>query len=295
VAEGAPKLSSAEEKLRAAGITPGTPEARAFLKSGSSTTINNMMPNGEPLQLLGKDGWAVVKDPNSPTGHRVVALPGSQAARSIAQEAGSKEQRQATKRKSASIVVQDIGRGLEMLERPDFTGGAAASATQMVPGSDAYNFNQIIASVKGNIAMNRLQAMREASPTGGALGSVTEGELKMLERSAGSIDVTQPPGQLEANLKRLQNQFADVLFGTPEQIEAMVQAGEISREEAAPLMFRHQLPFDERGRPVQRQGAAEGETDFSRMSVDEVLAVDVMSLSPKQREQLAARMDELGL
>ena len=37
-----PDLSSSEELLRAAGIQPGTPEAREFLQTRGSTTINNL-------------------------------------------------------------------------------------------------------------------------------------------------------------------------------------------------------------------------------------------------------------
>ena len=109
-------------------------------------------------------------------------------------------------------------------------------------------------TIRSRIGFNELQAMRESSPTGGALGNVTIGELERLESVYGSLNLGQDPEALKANLQRIDNIFADIAYGTPEQIQQQVDQGRISAEDAAPLMFRHELPFDERGRPA---GAAQ--------------------------------------
>jgi hypothetical protein len=42
--------------------------------------------------------------------------------------------------------------------------------------------------IKANLAFDRLQQMRDSSPTGGALGQVSELELKLLESAMATID-----------------------------------------------------------------------------------------------------------
>ncbi|PCI52566.1 MAG: hypothetical protein COB36_14835 [Alphaproteobacteria bacterium] len=65
------------------------------------------------------------------------------------------------------------------------------------------DFNQTIQSVKARIGFGELQEMRDNSPTGGALGQVTEKEIAFLQALKGSIDRAQSEGQLDANLGRM--------------------------------------------------------------------------------------------
>lgn len=50
------------------------------------------------------------------------------------------------------------------------------------------------------ITFNVLQAMREASKTGGALGAVSEREIDLLQNNIASLDQTQSPEQFKKNL-----------------------------------------------------------------------------------------------
>ncbi len=49
--------------------------------------------------------------------------------------------------------------------------------------------------------------MREASPTGGALGSVSERELSQLNAALGSISQKQSPEQLKKNLLKIKDHY----------------------------------------------------------------------------------------
>lgn len=62
-----------------------------------------------------------------------------------------------------------------------------------------------LAAVTSNIAFGRLQAMRDASVTGGALGSVTENELNMLMNSLGAVKPDTSPELLRKNLATIKN------------------------------------------------------------------------------------------
>ena len=55
-------------------------------------------------------------------------------------------------------------------------------------GTDAQTMAADLNLIKANLAFDRLQQMRDSSPTGGALGQVSELELKLLESAMATID-----------------------------------------------------------------------------------------------------------
>lgn len=81
--------------------------------------------------------------------------------------------------------------------------GITGGVSKYVPGTPAYNLARDIDTIKANIGFQTLQAMREASPTGGALGQVAVQELEMLQATLGSLDVGQGPAQLKENLNNV--------------------------------------------------------------------------------------------
>lgn len=58
-------------------------------------------------------------------------------------------------------------------------------------------------TLKSQIATNVLQAMREASKTGGALGNVSEGELGLLENNIAALDPAQSMPAFQAQLDKI--------------------------------------------------------------------------------------------
>ena len=77
------------------------------------------------------------------------------------------------------------------------------SLTGRVPGTPARDFKADLDTLKANIAFSELQEMREASKTGGALGSVAIRELELLESSLGGLDQGQSPANLKKNLMNI--------------------------------------------------------------------------------------------
>jgi hypothetical protein len=86
----------------------------------------------------------------------------------------------------------------ELMDRVGMWTAGPGSALSAVPGTDARDFAAELDTLKANIAFGELTAMREASKTGGALGAVSEKEMKLLESALGALD----PGQSPENLKR---------------------------------------------------------------------------------------------
>lgn len=92
----------------------------------------------------------------------------------------------------------------------NWTAGWIGSALSNVPGTKAANVSAELSSVASNIAFNALQAMRDASKTGGALGQVSERELDLLSAVEGSIRQNQSPANLKMQLQKVRDSMARV-------------------------------------------------------------------------------------
>ena len=86
-----------------------------------------------------------------------------------------------------------------------FRTGTFGGWTKEIPGSPAYNLDKDLDTLKARSAFEELQAMRAASPTGGALGGIAVEELKMLQAADASLDVGQGEDQLDKNLQRMRD------------------------------------------------------------------------------------------
>jgi hypothetical protein len=68
------------------------------------------------------------------------------------------------------------------------------------PGSEAADAEAQLNKIKSKSAFAALQAMRDASKTGGALGSITEKELDLLQNNIASLDTRQSTDAFQAQL-----------------------------------------------------------------------------------------------
>ena len=109
-----------------------------------------------------------------------------------------------------TVVRQDIQRAINLAK----TGGGPVGTTGFgsvlagIPGTDAANLSSLLETIKANIGFDKLQAMREASPTGGALGQVAIQELVALQASLGALQQSQTQDQFVSNLERLDQVLA---------------------------------------------------------------------------------------
>lgn len=79
--------------------------------------------------------------------------------------------------------------------------------TGFLPGSDTVNLNVALDTIKAIVGFDALQRMREESPTGGALGQITERELSFLQSVQGSLNTMQSTDKLVETLGRVQKSF----------------------------------------------------------------------------------------
>jgi hypothetical protein len=84
---------------------------------------------------------------------------------------------------------------------PGPTGYGAVA--KWLPSTDARSLGNSLDTVKANIGFEKLQQMREASPTGGALGQVSDFENKLLQSTFGSLDQFGDQASFMRNLYRV--------------------------------------------------------------------------------------------
>jgi len=85
--------------------------------------------------------------------------------------------------------------------------GVIGSTMSKVPGTQAYDVEREIETIKANLGFQELQAMREASPTGGALGAIAVQELVALQATVANLDIGQSEKQLRANLNKVKSHY----------------------------------------------------------------------------------------
>lgn len=107
----------------------------------------------------------------------------------------------------ASKVVTDVQEASNLVG--GMTTGLIGKGQSFVPGTDAYNLNQRLLTIKANLGFDRLQQMRDASPTGGALGQVAVQELNALQSTVGSLEIGQDRKELEKNLSKIEHHYTN--------------------------------------------------------------------------------------
>jgi hypothetical protein len=177
---------------------------------GSGVTVN--LP-GQPNIGTIPPGYAAQQDPVTHS-WSMQPIPGGPAAEKADAAANAANIAKTTQDRNANVVVQDIDRALGRIkESPGTTTGVVGGLLSHVPGTSAYNTGKLLDTVKANSGFDRLQAMRDASPTGGALGQVSKSEMDLLQAAIGNLEQSQETGQFTDNIKRVKNIYLDIIYG----------------------------------------------------------------------------------
>ena len=94
-----------------------------------------------------------------------------------------------------------------LIDRASYFTTGLASLASFVPGTPQHNIAKELDTIKASIGFEKLQQMREQSPTGGALGSISDRENVLLQSVWSSLEQSQSPEQFKANLEILKNQL----------------------------------------------------------------------------------------
>ncbi|MGL4526986.1 MAG: hypothetical protein ACRCUC_08405, partial [Aestuariivirga sp.] len=124
---------------------------------------------------------------------------------------------------NANTVMSKVDQALK--DTSWISSGPLAWASRNTPGTPAFALEQAVLSIKANAGFQELSKMRHESPTGGALGNVTEKELEFLQGAIASLNTAQDPADLAKAL-------ADVRDGYSRYKEYAAQDYELAQEAA---------------------------------------------------------------
>jgi hypothetical protein len=186
------------------GMSPE--QAMAALKSG--TTIQ--MPGAPTIGTI-PQGYQAIQDPQTGV-YRLEVLEGGPAAAEAEESVAKEALRGAQESRSAGVVLENVQAVKDKLESSLLPiTGLGGSLLKQLPGTNAFDVSGLVKTIRGNIGFDRLQQMRDASPTGGALGQVAVQELEMLQSVLGNLDQAQSEEQFLANLNRVESIYSDIM------------------------------------------------------------------------------------
>lgn len=102
---------------------------------------------------------------------------------------------------AVDILKRDEQRVIEQMEKGTMVEGLAGQVASYVPYSDAAMLDAHLQSFKSRMWADHIKRMREESPTGGAVGQVTEKEGYWLQTMEGSLLPYQDPKVLKQNMQ----------------------------------------------------------------------------------------------
>lgn len=168
-----------------------------------------------------------------PTGYRFAAdgsleaIPGGPAAIKSGQADDKQVARSRAAVAQANRVIGAIDAATKQVGA--LSAGAGGAVMAKLPGTGATDLRANLETVKANLGFAELQAMRDASPTGGALGAIAVQELIALQSTVASLDASQSPGQLKTNLEKVRGHYQRWLEATQ---EAAQQSGAAPQAQA---------------------------------------------------------------
>lgn len=199
-------------------------------------------------------------DPADPS-KGIRPIPGSEQERERLESAKKEQQRRRTAQRAAGIVLDEATRALRLIDESILpaTGLLASTVLEKIPSTAAAQVRKLMTTMEANIGFDKLQAMRDASPTGGALGQVSNFEIQLLKTAVGALDLNQPAHVLQDNIKRVANLYLDTIHGPGQGPPRFALSFERRFDVPAP-------PLDFTMEDVEFTAREEG------MTIDEVLA-----------------------
>jgi hypothetical protein len=221
----APPLDPMDAQLRQQNADASTMQADAAMLRARNPSPGVVVNTGDtaagqrPIVDKPEKGYQMTWDADAGT-YRQEVVPGSSQAREEEMLNSKAFQALQANNEQFGAIMSNIDAADELIGT--FTAGAG-SYLEGIRGTPAKDLAARMETVKANIGFDKLNEMRQTSPTGGALGQVTERELNFLQSVRGSLDSGQSPEQLretlnevKASLQRLQ-EVREIAFKLEQQ------------------------------------------------------------------------------
>lgn len=195
----APQEPESIRTLRALAADPALMEAEMQRRrAGAGNTTVNLGDRG----LTPPPPGFFRPDPTKPG---LNIEPGGPAAAEAAERAAHEAATVKTVVNKSEGVLGAITEALDLVS--PLTTGFTGTQFAKIEGTPSYNLSKTLETIKANIGFDRLQEMRAASPTGGALGQVAVKELEGLQASIASLDQGLSHKKLKDNLLKIQTHY----------------------------------------------------------------------------------------
>lgn len=123
--------------------------------------------------------------------------------------------------------------------------GFIGGLTKEIGGTPAKNLNKTLAAIRSNIGIETIQNMRNNSPTGGALGQVSDRDIELLTSARGALDQEQTEEQLDETLAQIKKHYSNVTLA----IES--QTGDLEADNAIAQVIASEAPEAEKRARIQ--------------------------------------------
>jgi len=193
-----------------------------------STEVNIDNRQGPQVGTI-PQGWQLnYDDQGRPVS--MTPIPGGPAEREQQKAKEQAKSKRAQTERYADVVTEDIDRALGIVEKANVPVTGVGSYLSSIPGTPARDLKGLVDTIRANVGFDRLQQMRDASPTGGALGQVSELENRLLQATLGNLELSQSEEQFKRNLTRVKDIYTTIINeGIPEK-KAKVKLKEIKKE-----------------------------------------------------------------
>jgi hypothetical protein len=165
------------------GMTPD--EARAWVSSG--TTIN--MPGSPTIGTI-PPGYQAIQDPQTGA-YRFEPIAGGPA-EAEALSAGRKEEMRTGLAEASTDVVLTAAQRARQAAANRRVGGVLGPLAAMNPATANAEVVRQVGTLQSMAAAENINAMRQASPTGGALGNASDADIMLLKQKSGALDPFSP-------------------------------------------------------------------------------------------------------
>jgi hypothetical protein len=148
-------------------------------------------------------------------------IPGGPADIKAGAEGEKRQQRREALSASARGVLDTISDAKKLV---GITTTGVGGLLRNIPATDARNLSAKLETIKANLGFDRLQQMRDMSPTGGALGAVAVQELTALQSTVASLDQLQEDTELLSALDKIEghyNRWLRTVEGSAQSPQAM--------------------------------------------------------------------------
>lgn len=198
------KPTTLMQNLSAAGLQPGTPEYQQAVLAGTKSGVNVDARNMGSIP----QGYRVNYDEN---GNPVSMSPIPGGPEDTTKTDAARKQNLAT---STDIIVNAAKSARELAKSGGrMTTGVGGQVLSNIGESNAAELRRQVATLTANAKIENLQAMRAASPTGGALGAVSDSENAMLAAKTGALDPSASPEVFQRQLDDYERTLLRVVHG----------------------------------------------------------------------------------